>query len=107
MAECVGKSKRAKIIHSHKTIYVCVCEREYCSKQKLIDHLRSVHGGDRWLCSICYMSNKSRGVWFTTRASLLRHCRNVKHGIPDIIQVIPNADFLARESYDDLNSTKK
>lgn len=82
-----------------KKIFICVCRLEFSTRQKALDHIRSVHSGDRYVCSICYMANKTRGVWFTTSYSLLRHCRTVKHGIPDIIQLIPHATFQAEEDY--------
>lgn len=73
----------------------------------MLDHLFSVHGGDRFICSICYMKNRKKGVWFTTKYSLLRHCRRVKHDIPDIVQVIPVAEFQADEDYTEAAKDEK
>lgn len=78
-----------------RTRYVCVCRKEFDSKKKIGDHITSVHGGDRYVCTICYMQAKNPArAWFKTKKALLTHCNRVQHDIPDINEPIRNAVFL-------------
>lgn len=73
---------------SPKKIFVCVCEKEFKSKQKITEHIRSIHGGDRFLCTIC-MDFKSGGSggWFNSKSSLLRHYNRKNHTIPNLTAI--------------------
>lgn len=63
------------------TKYVCVCGNTYASKQKMDEHILSIHAGDRYFCSFCFRQNKQM-IWFVNRSRLARHCENYGHGIP-------------------------
>lgn len=63
-------------------VYVCVCGKEFSAKQKVNDHIRNIHGGDRYICTICADSNYNSEFWFTSKGSLKRHCDRKKHELP-------------------------
>lgn len=88
-----GKGVRRRRI---STRYVCVCKKIYTTKQQMMDHVTSVHGGDRYVCTICLMKSKNPNrAWFSSKANLLRHCNRVEHDIEEITSPIHAAVYHA------------
>lgn len=54
------------------TKYMCYCEKVFATKQKMVEHARNVHGGDRFLCTIC-------NIWFAAKSSLILHYKRKMH----------------------------
>lgn len=87
------KSKKRKI--EANKIFVCVCGNQYSTKQKMMEHVTTFHGGDRYCCNICSKNKRGRSTWFTTKSSLLRHCE-AKHKMKPINpQLLTSAFFLS------------
>lgn len=75
-----------------RTRYVCVCKKMFDTKQKITDHVTSQHGGDRYVCSLCFIKSKHpEHAWFATKQALLRHCNRAEHLIPDITEPLHTA----------------
>lgn len=58
--------------------YMCVCEKLYSTKQKMIQHVRSIHGTDKFICTVC-MDEQKKNFWFSNISSLKRHCKKAAH----------------------------
>lgn len=70
-----------------RTRYACICRKMFSTQSALYDHTSSVHGGDRYTCTICLPRTSRHGAaFFTTKRALLSHCARAKHGVPDIVE---------------------
>lgn len=84
-------SKKPKKINTNRgrvrTRYVCLCQKVFTTKNAINDHVTSVHGGDRYVCTICYPRTTRPGaVFFTSKRALLQHCNRANHEAPDIVE---------------------
>lgn len=68
-----------------RTRYVCICKKMFSTKSAIDEHVTSVHGGDRFICSICF-GRADTFTMFSTKKALLLHCARVKHDVPDIVE---------------------
>lgn len=89
-----GKTIKVKT-PAEKPKFVCVCGKTYSAKQKVDDHIKAVHGGDRYVCSICAKSDYDKDFWFSSKSSFIRHCNRRNHEIPQKTKLIYAAALLA------------
>lgn len=82
-----------------KLLFMCVCEKVYKNKQAFYQHIRSVHGGDRYGCTICIAQDRKRSMWFYSKKQLLDHCKKAKHDIPENTSAISALQFLIEDDF--------
>lgn len=90
--ELKKKKQKPEKLDNRVELFMCVCEKTFSTKEAMLEHVKIVHAGDRYCCSICVMGKKN--IWFKTKASLLRHCNQAMHDIPEFADAIPHAAFL-------------
>lgn len=70
-----------------RTRYVCNCHMVFTTKNAITEHISSVHGGDRYVCTICYhKAIRPESSFFTTKRALVLHCARGNHELPDIVE---------------------
>lgn len=57
--------------------FACICSKTFATKQKMEEHVQSIHGGNRYACTQC-----DPVKWFTSKTNLRRHCTIAKHVLP-------------------------
>lgn len=98
--ELESKPKKQKTeLNDRVKRFMCVCEKTFLTKEAMLEHVRIVHGGDRYVCSICLMQNTN--IWFESKAALLLHCNQANHDFPECPGPIPRAAFLFESEEED------